>query len=173
MLVRKLCLETSFQEMQKLLQTSFVSSGHNYLIADKDQSEHWEVIPELAKKVPPQAPNLNFHTNHCLHPSIIELESKNHLSATTHKRYDLLTQETHSLKSSADLLKLLQSHKGYPFSICSHYKIEGSVDPSQTCGGGIFNHHNGEFWTWRGCPEYDDHYIIRKFRLDQNDIQKI
>ncbi len=171
-LVRKLLENTNVDQMQKTLKSAPVTSGHNYLIADKKIGEHWEVTPSLCQKVSDDRKGAAFHTNHCLNQKVQKEENKNSISATTYTRYQILQDKASQLKTKSDLITLLKSHENYPKSICTHYNT-GGKDPSTTCGGGVFNHQEATLHLWRGCSIEDKNYAFRDFKITNNDFEAI
>lgn len=170
LLVRRLCEEKNYENMRALLMEAPVTSGHNYLISSPKKGEHLEITPTIQEQV--SVINENemgsiFHTNHCLAPKVQELEDKSAMSSTTHQRFSLLQKHTHSLKTFFDFKSLLQSHDGYPKSICSHFE-NGAQDPSFTCGGGAADLTKGHYTFWRGCPIHDHDYQEYSFALKNN-----
>lgn len=143
------------------------TSGHNYLLSDGKRFEHWEISPtKMASPshIEKDKDGFIFHTNHCLSSEFKEIEEKVAQSSTTHDRYSILTKNKDSLQNKTDILDLLNSHEGFPKSICGHYE-SGAHDPSMTCGGGIFDHKTLEFYLWRGCKEYDSNFIDYTLRI--------
>ena len=165
-LVRRLLWEKDVASMRAILKDAPVTSGHNYMLADFESAEHWEVLPGLAQKVDNRlSDGVVFHTNHCLDSKTKALEKANALSASTHPRYEILKREVPALSGSKDLTELFKSHQGYPHSICVHPDREGE-HVSATCGGGVFDHLAGTFHTWRGCPHEDQNFRAYDFCVD-------
>lgn len=171
LLVRSLLKEKSLEAMEAQLRGAPVTSGHNYIMADKENVEHYEATPTSFAKVNWQAKNYVFHTNHCLMPETIALEEKGVQASTTHARYDLLTKKMDRVRNKSELLTLLQDHEGHPMSICSHFE-SGAQDPSMTCGGGIVDQLDGSSHFWRGCPRYDSNYKNYQFTLEGSSFKK-
>jgi isopenicillin-N N-acyltransferase-like protein len=164
-LVRKVLKERSLQTMRTKLTSAPVTSGHNYLISSPQGGEHWEITPTLQEKVASLGEKERgeiFHTNHCLGEQIKRSEDPSSLSSTTHVRYDLLGKKTSEVKTFDQLKSLLMDHEGYPKSICSHFQ-SGAQDPSMTCGGGIADFKNKNYYFWRGCPVHDSDFKSYSF----------
>lgn len=171
-LVRKTLEAKNLTQMRDILLGAPVTSGHNYLISTTKGAEQWEITPTEKDLVHAHAEaevGTSFHTNHCLGPNVSKIESKQHISATTHSRYEILDKRVKNISNQSELKSLLQSHEGLPKSICSHYHNGQSKDPSQTCGGGIADLTNGEIQFWRGCPEYDNHYKEYTYLLNSEE----
>lgn len=161
------CLEVnSFEDMEKRLTTSNVTSGHNYLIGSKDIGKHWEITPNIKDEIYPNQniPYTIFHTNHCLGINASKIEDKTSLSSTTHARFELAQKLSKEIKNLKELEAFLKSHEGYPKSICSHFE-NGAQDPSMTCGGAAFDFNSGELKFWRGCQAHDVNYKEYIFRV--------
>lgn len=171
LLVRSLLKETSLGSIEAKLMKAPVTSGHNYIVADKESVDHFEVTPTSFEKVAWQSKNYVFHTNHCLTQSAIEIEERGTQSSTTNARYELLTKKASAVKSFGDLKSLLQDHESHPMSICSHFE-SGAQDPSMTCAGGIVDQKSGDTFFWRGCPVYDDNYRSYNFKLEGSSFVK-
>ena len=164
-LVRKCLMSSHLRELRTVLTTAPVTSGHNYLIADFNKGEHWEISPDIIEKVrDSESDTYNFHTNHCLGPETTEVEDKKSISSTTYNRFELLENKYMNINSQNDFIDLLKDHDGYPKSICSHY-VSGGQDPSLTCGGGVFDFNTNELHLWRGCKEHDSNYKEYNFSL--------
>lgn len=166
-LVRQSLLSQSFTSMRETLKTAPVTSGHNYMIANKDQGEHWEISPSVKACAGAVASNQHghtYHTNHCLHQNMQAIEDKKSMSSTTHAREELLKKLFQSISDRQSFYEVLTSHEGYPKSICSHFE-NGAQDPSFTCGGGIFDFNEQHLHFWRGCPHEDQDYKEYQFKL--------
>lgn len=166
-LIRESLLKKNISEIRDLLKTSPVTSGHNYLIANAEIGEHWEITPTQKKQVqiaPKEKSFSIFHTNHCIHPDVINVEDTIASSSTTHARFDLSTKNTKNITSMHDMTNFLKSHDGYPKSICSHFEANPQ-DPSGTCGGATFDFLTKELHFWRGCKDYDKNYKEYNFIL--------
>jgi len=174
-LVRKVIQQKSLEQMEKVLLSARVTSGHNYLLSSLVGGKHFEVTPvinecvgELKEK---QIGNV-FHTNHCLGPNVSKLEDKSSMSSTTFNRFKLLEQKAGKVDSLLSLKELLTDHDEFPKSICSHFE-NGAQDPSFTCGGGVADFKLGEVHFWRGCPKYDADYKEFRFKILKNHFEKI
>lgn len=158
-LVRKTLEQETLTDMREVLTNAPVTSGHNYLIADKDNAEHWEISPDFKDCVLKSSEDKHiYHTNHCLTDKADLYEDKNSISSTTHARHDLLDKNVEKVTDFVSFTNLLKSHEGFPKSICSHFE-SGAQDPSMTCGGATYNFQTKDFHLWRGCKEYDDNYV--------------
>lgn len=160
LLVRHTLEQKSFEQMKNKLTGAPVTSGHNYLISDSKQSEHWEISPsakELLFHTDEHNLGQTFHTNHCLGKFVKEFEQETAKSSTTYDRYDLLSKKINQTKNFNDLIELFRDHEGYPKAICSHFE-SGAQDPSMTCGGAAYDHHSKSAFFWRGCKEFDSNY---------------
>lgn len=166
-LVRATLLERDFNSAKSLLECAPVTSGHNYLLVQKNHGLHMEVSPNLAEVVSElhNKRGVLFHTNHCLGPEHKKREDIISQNSTTYEREKILTQKASTLKTADDLVELLQDHEGHPKSICSHFKANAQ-DPSLTCGGGVYSSTTFKFKLWRGCPKYDSFYKERVFKRD-------
>lgn len=169
-LVRNLLQQKNISKTRKILNSAQITSGHAYLIADKSESEIWEVLPQkqqLVSQILPTQPNaVIFHTNHCLTKETKIFEIDNKISHTTHGRYNLLEKKLPTIGTLNSLEKTLTDHENYPLSICSHYAPEGAKDPSQTCGGVAAELGGQNYTFWKGCPKYDKDYKAHKFILN-------
>lgn len=171
LLVRSLLKERTLGQMSSKLKGAPVTSGHNYIMADQNDVEHFEATPVTFAQIKWQHPHYVYHTNHCLAPETIAIEERGTQSSTTHARYELLTKKLGEIHDEADLIKLLQDHEGHPMSICSHFE-NGAQDPSMTCGGGVINQKSGHSTFWRGCPVYDKNYRSYQFNLEGSSFKK-
>ena len=63
-LVRTLLTASSIDEMRPILISASLTSGHNYLIADPNMGEHWEIGPYFKEKIATTQEGAAFHTNH-------------------------------------------------------------------------------------------------------------
>ncbi len=166
--VRRLLKEKSVTNARKYLEDAPVTSGHNYIVSDEAQGEHWEVTPKLSERVghvDAGSVGHAFHTNHCLGPKVQEHEDATSSSSTTHIRWNLLEKLVPKVRDLEDMFSLLTSHDGYPKALCSHFE-SGAQDPSFTCGGGIADLTAGRGRFWRGCPEEDRNYKSVDFHLE-------
>lgn len=166
--VRRLLREKTVSNARPLLENAPVTSGHNYIVSDEAQGEHWEVTPKLSERVGFVAPGSHghaFHTNHCLGPKIQEHEDATSSSSTTHVRWNLLEKLVPTVHDFEDFYGLLTSHDGYPKSLCSHFE-SGAQDPSFTCAGGVADLTGGRGRFWRGCPQEDRNYKSVDYRLE-------
>ncbi len=171
LLVRSLLKEKDLPTIEEKLMKAPVTSGHNYIVADKKNVDHFEVTPTSFEKVAWQDKNFVFHTNHCLTPSAIEIEERGTQSSTTMARYELLSKKAPRVETFEELQALLQDHESHPMSICSHFE-SGAQDPSMTCAGGIVNQVTGDTFFWRGCPTFDENYRNFKFKLEGSSFVK-
>lgn len=166
--VRRLLREKTVSSARPFLEDAPVTSGHNYIVSDKAQGEHWEVTPKLSERVGQVAPGSvghAYHTNHCLGPKVQEHEDPTSSSSTTHVRWSLLEKLTPKVHDLEDFFGLLTSHDGYPKSLCSHFE-SGAQDPSFTCAGGIADLTAGRGRFWRGCPQEDRNYKSYDYHLE-------
>jgi len=164
-LVRKALHATSLDIMRETLKNSPVTSGHNYLISDEANAEHWEITPCTVEKVLDSNIDENiFHTNHCLGPETKKIEDQASISSTTFPRFEILNKKYSQVATSIQFTDLLKDHEGHPKSICSHYD-SGAQDPSMTCGGAVYDYNSDIFHLWRGCKVYDDNYVEYDFSL--------
>jgi isopenicillin-N N-acyltransferase like protein len=175
-LIRKSLKDSkNYDELEKIISSAPVTSGHNYLISSPEKGSMWEVSPEISEKVSfTQSPQSNYvyHTNHCLGTKSSLIENPTSVSSTTHSRYEILKNRVPHIKTSEDMKELLHGHENYPKSICGHFK-NNSDDPSATCGGGYMNFTKNEIFFWRGCSKYDDNYKSLNFKIDGNSFKKI
>ncbi|MCP4914005.1 MAG: hypothetical protein GY909_12915 [Oligoflexia bacterium] len=174
-LVRKALTCKTTEEALKLVQSTSVTSGHNYIIGDGNTSLHIEKTPskeDIIGHLKLNEQGMIYHTNHCLGENVTTVEDKTSISSTTHNREKILLEKDKSepLQSAKDIISILKDHTGHPKSICSHYQ-SGAQDPSQTCGGGVFDYTNDNFHLWRGCPE-ESNYIARNFSINESGINE-
>lgn len=165
--VRKYLEKKSFKEASDLLKSTPFTSGHNYLLSDGEKFQHWEASPTklaMASEINNEN-SLIFHTNHCLTQELIEIEEKLSQNSTSLDRYEILKSKSDQLQTADDVFELLQSHEGYPKSICGHFQ-SGALDPSITCGGAVYLHEKKSLKLWRGCPKEDDNYSERTITLN-------
>ena len=166
-LVRSALEEDNLNALRDKVKTAQVTSGHNYLIADKTSGEHWEITPSikgLASKASIEDKNVIFHTNHCLNTEVKNIEDQNSISSTTHARFDICQKHYLEIKDENSMEAFLKSHENHPKSICSHFN-SGAQDPSMTCGGAVFNFKTLQFKIWKGCEEFDRNYAQRIYKL--------
>ncbi|MCH2180946.1 MAG: C45 family peptidase [Mariniblastus sp.] len=166
-LVRAVLNQPSLAEMSRCLTTAPVTSGHNYLLAERDAAEMWEVAPRLAESVGQMKPSEHgfmFHTNHCLGEAMQQREATISLNSTTHVRHELLTRKVPAVATLDQMYDLMNDHENYPKSICSNFQAD-TQDPSITCGGAVGHLDTGEIRMWRGDPVHDDHFRLCSFQL--------
>jgi isopenicillin-N N-acyltransferase-like protein len=172
-LVRQVLQLDSMKEAQALLKSAAVTSGHNYLISSPTAGEHWEITPSKKVMVAgsyADRPGSVFHTNHCLSPETKAIEDASSLSSTTFDRFKSIEAKLPQVKTLEGLEQLLTDHEGFPKSICSHYQA-ASIDPSQTCGGGIGDFSSDRYIYWRGCPVHDKNFKRYEFKLSEGKFQ--
>jgi isopenicillin-N N-acyltransferase-like protein len=165
--VRKILAANTHGEMDSILQSAPVTSGHCYLLASTQRGEFWEVMPGLAEKVSTLTAAESgylFHTNHCLGRLAQQREIPVALNSTTHIRYELLQKKIADVRTFDDAYNLLNDHENYPKSICSNFQTS-SQDPSITCGGAVGELKTGRVRMWRGDPDYDKNFIKRDFDI--------
>ncbi len=163
--VRKSLQKKNVEEVMILAKSTSFTGAHNYLFSDLLGSRHQEISPtrnETASEF--KNKGTVFHTNHCLTAGLIEIEEKLSVNSTSKERFKLLESAVPKINTEMELIELLQSHEGYPKSICGHFQ-SGAQDPSITCGGGVFNHETKDFFFWRGCPKEDPTYKEIKIKL--------
>ncbi len=168
-LVRSVLKQPNLSSMSQCLTNANVTSGHNYLLAERDHGQMWEVAPGLVEMVDekgPGQPGFMFHTNHCLGPKMMKRETTISQNSTTHIRYDLLRQKVGSVKSFEEMYDLMNDHENYPKSICSNFQAN-TQDPSVTCGGAVGHLNNGKVVMWRGDEMYDDNFQKHEFDLSR------
>lgn len=167
-LVRAVLNQPDLPHMSHCLTSAPLTSGHNYLLAERDAAEMWEAAPGLVERVQHMQPaelGYMFHTNHCLGPAMQQRESTISLNSTTHLRYELLSKKVPSVTTLGQMYDLMNDHENYPKSICSNFQSD-TQDPSITCGGAVGNLNTGEIRMWRGDPLHDDHFMLHSFQLD-------
>ena len=128
-LVRRLLRCSSVEAMTQHLITAPVTSGHNYLLASRERSEMWEVLPEQSRNVGTWEKGREdalFHTNHCLDAETQARETPSSVNSTTHDRYALLEKKIGNVKTYDDTVALLNDHENYPKSICSNFQAKRS-----------------------------------------------
>ena len=166
-IVRAVLESNSFQQMADCLTSSPKTSGHNYLIAQRDQAQMWEVAPGCNDQVQRKATGEKgymIHTNHCLGKNMVQRETAISQNSTTHIRFDLLQKKISSVSSFEQMYDLMNDHENYPKSICSNFQTEAQ-DPSITCGGAVGNLESGEVVMWRGDQLHDDNFVSHKFKV--------
>lgn len=173
LLVRK-CLESNtFPVLEEQLTKAPITSGHSYLISSLKEGKLWEISPsesELVGELKTNQTGNLFHTNHCVGEKMIRIEEPKFKSKTSDGRFKILKDNIDGVSNFNQLEKLLKSHDNFPKSICSHFKIPGSSDPSQTCGGILSDLTNGKTNIWRGCQKYDNNYKNYSFSLEGNEF---
>ena len=165
--VRNVLKGSTLKQMTDRLTTAPVTSGHNYLLAEQDEAQMWEVAPGLAEMVDAKGKGEQgymFHTNHCLGAKMVERETTISQNSTTHIRYDLLEKKVASAQSFDEMYALMNDHENYPKSICSNFQAN-TQDPSVTCGGAVGNLKTGKVKMWRGDPLYDENFVVHEFDL--------
>ncbi|MCF8059845.1 MAG: C45 family peptidase [Bacteriovoracaceae bacterium] len=163
--VRKSLLLKSRSEVLALAEKTSFTGAHNYLISDMQGAQHQEISPTRnAMASIYENEGAIFHTNHCVNDEMKEIEEKLSLNSTSMERFNLLKASISNIHTQDELKAILQSHEGYPKSLCGHYQ-SGAQDPSITCGGGVFNHKTTEFLFWRGCPIEDSNYAEIKVKI--------
>lgn len=105
-----------------------------------------------------------FHTNHCLAPETIAVESAVNISPTSLKRYKLIQDRINKVKSADDFKGLLTSHDEFPLSVCSHPPAT-NAESSETCGGAMADLKSGQLLFWRGCEKRKEFFIEREFQI--------
>ena len=166
-LVREVLNQPDLRSMANRLTTAPLTSGHNYLLAECNAAQMWEVAPGLCEKVDELLPGqlgFMYHTNHCLGKAMCQRETRLAQTSTTHIRFELLERKVPSVKTLNQMYQLMTDHENYPKSICSNYQAN-SQDPSITCGGAVANLRTGQVRMWRGDPLHDDHFVIHDFQL--------
>ena len=166
-LVRAVLNQPKLPQMSKCLTSAPVTSGHNYLLAERDSAEMWETAPSLSECVQRMSPNefgQMFHTNHCLGTEMQQRETTISQNSTTHIRYNLLSKKAPSVTTLQEMHDLMNDHENYPKSICSNFQAD-TQDPSITCGGAVGHLDTGEIRMWRGDPVHDDHFVLYSFQL--------
>ncbi|EQC44185.1 acyl-CoA--6-aminopenicillanic acid acyltransferase [Bacteriovorax sp. Seq25_V] len=168
-LVRHALQVNSLDSMRSLITRAEVTSGHNYLISDKSQGEHWEITPSvkgLVSKASLNDKKTIFHTNHCLNKDVIAIEDSASISSTTHARFEICNKYENQINDVTSMEAFLKSHENHPKSICSHYN-SGVQDPSMTCGGAVFDSATMKLKLWKGCEEFDSNYKDRTYNLGE------
>lgn len=169
-LVRAALNKTNISGMVKCLTTAPVTSGHNYLLAERDHAQMWEVAPDLAEMVDKKKPGQHgfmFHTNHCLGLKMKERETVISQNSTTQIRFDLLQKKVDSVKTLDQMYALMNDHENYPKSICSNFQAS-TQDPSVTCGGAVGHLDSGKVVMWRGDEMYDDNFVKHEFDMSES-----
>ncbi len=166
-IVRDVLEQSSKAEMVNRLKSSPKTSGHNYLIANKDHGEMWEVCPglsEMVGQVKPDEFGYVFHTNHCMGEAVSSRETKISQNSTTYIRHELLEKKLPQVRSLDQVYDLMNDHDGYPKSIGSNFQ-PNAQDPSITCGGAVGELNTGKVVMWRGDKVYDDNFVQHEFQL--------
>ena len=166
-IVRATLQAKDLTQMADCLIDSPKTSGHNYLIAQRDQAQMWEVAPGCNDQVDSKAAGETgymFHTNHCLGKNMAARETKISQNSTTHIRFDLLEKKIGSVRTLDEMFALMNDHENYPKSICSNFQTD-SQDPSITCGGAVGNLESGEVVMWRGDQLYDENFVLHRFNV--------
>ncbi len=166
-IVRRTLQHLTQPTMTDYLTNANVTSGHNYLVADRHRAEMWEVMPGLSECVSglrEGAMGHLFHTNHCLGEKTQRREQPTVLNSTTHVRYSLLESKLNNVESFEDVYNLLNDHENYPKSICSNFQ-SSAQDPAVTCGGAVGDLATGRVVMWRGDELYDANFKKHGFQL--------
>ena len=166
-IVRRVLEQGSLETMAKWLTESPKTSGHNYLIAFKDQADMWEVAPGLNERVDYKdrgETGAIFHTNHCLGKEMKERETVLAQNSTTYIRYDLVEKKIGDVNDFDSMVALMNDHENYPKSICSNFQTDAQ-DPSVTCGGAVGDLTTNHVKMWRGDKLHDDNYVEHEFDL--------
>lgn len=167
-LVRQVIDQTDQDDMVQCLTSANVTSGHNYLLADSDLGEMWEVAPGLSERVSHKSrgeQGFLFHTNHCMGSEVAARETKISQNSTTYIRHDLLARKLPDVKTYQQVYDLMHDHEGYPKAICSNFQTDAQ-DPSITCGGAAGHLTQGKVVMWRGDKIYDEDFVEHEFQLD-------
>lgn len=167
-IVRHVLNQPDRSSMVETLRTAPKTSGHNYLVAQQDEAEMWEVAPGLSECVGRKSCGERghlFHTNHCLGSEMKQRETPLALNSTTQIRFDLLAKKIDHVESFADVRDLLNDHENYPKSICSNFQTDAQ-DPSVTCGGAVGHLEQGNIVMWRGDQLHDDNFVSHEFRVE-------
>ena len=166
-IVRAVLAASDLKPMADCLTSSPKTSGHNYLIAQRDEAQMWEVAPGCNDQVDKKSARESgymFHTNHCLGEKMVARETAISQNSTTHIRFDLLQKKIADVHTFEQMHELMNDHENYPKSICSNFQTD-SQDPSITCGGAVGNLESGEVIMWRGDQLYDDNFVSHKFKV--------
>jgi isopenicillin-N N-acyltransferase-like protein len=156
-LVRRLLAEAGTDAAKHVLMTAPMSSGHHYLIADREKAVGVETSGEK-KAVVFEArfatqPNATFiHTNHCQSPDIDAVSWVSDTS-TTHDRQAWLEASISArpIEGRHDLWTRLGSHEGYPRSVCTHLASDAAPHAMKTCGGMLTDPDRRALYAHRGC----------------------
>lgn len=166
--IRKTLQAKTFSQTTENVKNTPFTSGHAYLIADKDQCYNWEATPSKQEIVTQcHHNNYTYHTNHCLSEVTAAIENKGLINSTTYDRQKLLEQHLPQITCHAELKDLFQSHENYPKSICSHYQ-SSAQDPAFTCGGALGSFQENIYEFWRTCPRNEELYSSYKFTLKEH-----
>ncbi len=153
-LVRRMLRERTAEAALEVLMRAQLSSGHNYLIADRARAFNVETTGVEKRVTFRDASAWYWHTNHYLDPELRAFEVPALSTSTTCDRFETLTGKlASSTTRPADidaLWTLLGSHDGLPRSLCSH--LQGD-DPaaSKTCGAIICDPTRSHILARRGC----------------------
>ncbi len=167
-LVRQILEQTDQDSMVNCLTSANVTSGHNYLLADGDIGEMWEVAPGVSERVSHKTrgeKGFLFHTNHCMGTEVAARETKISQNSTTHIRHDLLANKLPAIENYPQIYGLMHDHEGYPKAICSNFQTDAQ-DPSITCGGAAGHLTQGKVVMWRGDKIYDEDFVEHEFQLE-------
>lgn len=166
--VRQVLEQPTHAKMVQCLTQANATSGHNYLIADANEGEMWEIAPGQSERVsrkPPGEQGFLFHTNHCMGTQIAARETTISQNSTTYIRHDLLQKKLPDATNFEHVYNLMHDHEGYPKAICSNFQTNAQ-DPSITCGGAAGDLETGTVVMWRGDKLYDDNYVEHRFQLE-------
>jgi isopenicillin-N N-acyltransferase-like protein len=162
-LVRAMLDQPSVHAMADVLRQARLSSGHNYMLADRHGCQNWETSGHRKKMTwHARGDGIFFHTNHYLDPDMRDCEGKLAAVSTTHDRY--VHMEAASLAqglTSDTVVGWLSSHKGAPRSICSHMGTD-DPDASKTCGGVVADLGTGDLHAWRGCLHEEGNAVVHR-----------
>ncbi len=151
-LVRAMLEQRDIQAMSAVLEGATLSSGHNYMLADRGGCVNWETSGRHKKATwRSQGDGMFCHTNHYLDADMRRCEGTLATVSTTHDRYAHMQQVTlPGIITAETVVRWLSSHDGAPRSICSHLGTD-DPDASKTCGGVVADLTQGHLHAWQGC----------------------
>jgi isopenicillin-N N-acyltransferase-like protein len=157
-LVRRMLEHRTADAAREELMGTRLSSGHHYMMADRDTFHGVETSGKIKVQTQHGANTAHVHTNHCFDPVLRKYERVAPIS-TTFKRMEIATTLYAQLQpeTADEVWGFLSSHDNYPRSLCSHVD-DASGDPSasRTCGLIVMNLAGGRVLAVRGCAHQND-----------------
>jgi isopenicillin-N N-acyltransferase-like protein len=147
-LVRKLLRAHKVEEAQRLLRDAPVSSGHHYLICDRQSSVGWETSGSGQSLVYDGHSSPYVHTNHCLDEYFRSL-SRISPTSTTQERFDqaerLLSVEP--APTAERLWDMMACRDNFPSSLFTDRSTAENPHGVATCARVLMDCSKGEIWA--------------------------